>query len=265
MLNSIDQMGNELKLGAQPESIISLVPSITELLFSLGLEGKIVGRTKFCKHPKNKIKQIPIVGGTKKFRFKVIEEIKPDLIIGNKEENYKDGILQLMEKHPVWMSDINSYADSIDMIHKLGSICGVMDKAQKIIDEIENEFAKLKNNTSKPSVLYLIWQNPYIAVGTNNFIHDILSKAGFDNCCAQPRYVEMNINNIAELNPDVILLSSEPFPFKQRHIEELKYVLPETQYQLVDGEMFSWYGSRMIEAPDYFLAVHKALKLQEVN
>jgi ABC-type Fe3+-hydroxamate transport system substrate-binding protein len=245
-----DHLSRAVFLPKPPERIISLVPSQTELLVDLGLEEKIVGVTKFCVHPSHLRKSKTIVGGTKKYRFEVIESLNPDLIFGNKEENEQAGIEFLAEKYPVWMSDIFDLNDSLRMISDLGEITGTQSKASEIISKIESSFAE--SIPFKGTCVYLIWENPKMAAGKNTFINTMLSVAGFENLIQAERYPELSEENLIELSPDYLLLSSEPFPFKEKHLDAFRKLLPNSKVLLVDGELFSWYGSRLLVAPDYF-------------
>lgn len=246
-----DQMSRTVNIDRPINRIISLVPSQTELLFDLGLESKIAGVTKFCTHPARATNSKSIVGGTKNFRFEVIDDLNPDLIIGNKEENYEEGICRLEQSHPVWMSDISNLNDSLKMIGAIGQIMGVEHSANRITDGITHAF----NNQRFERVLsaiYLIWQNPFMVAGKNTFINEMMIKCGFKNLIDDNRYPELNIHQIQKLKPEYILLSSEPYPFNQSHQEHLSALFPTSKVILVDGEMFSWYGSRLLKAPKYF-------------
>lgn len=252
-----DQMDNDVEIPFRSKRIISLVPSQTELLYDLGLEDRIVGVTKFCIHPVE-AKSKTIIGGTKNFKFDVIENLQPDLIIGNKEENYEEGILTLKEKYPVWMSDISSIEDSLDMIASVGQITTTQNESDKIIHLIKSEFDKLIPLLNK-RVLYLIWKSPWMSAGASTFIDSMISRIGLMNVVIQPRYPELNNEEIVKLNPEMIFLSSEPYPFKEKHIAELHSLVPSAKVVLVDGEMFSWYGSRLIKAPAYFNSLRSQL------
>lgn len=254
-----DQTGYAFQLEKKPERIISLVPSQTELLYDLGLEEQIVGITKFCKYPKHLIKEKTIIGGTKNFLFKRIEDLKPDLIIGNKEENYLEGITELREKYPVWLSDIYTLEDAIDSIKSIGQLTRKERKSTQLIKDIKEEFQLLSVSSEKPRVLYLIWQKPYMAVGTNNFINEMINLMGFENCISAPRYPEISQEEINQLAPDYIFLSSEPYPFKKTNKEEFESLFPNTSIKLVDGELFSWFGSRLVQSPAYFKTLQKEL------
>ncbi len=244
-------MGNEVTLAYPPQRIVSLVPSQTELLFDLGLEEQVKGITKFCEHPGAWRKDKVIVGGTKKVRHDVIGELKPDLIIGNKEENSKEDIEELQQKYAVWMSDIVTLEDAMTMIWLVAELTDKINKGESIISKINRAFQSIRQR--RGSVLYLIWMNPWMGAGSNTFIDSMLVQMGFANVLRElQRYPELLAEQIRELNPEYVLLSSEPFPFEEKHIVALKEILPKAKIMLVDGQYFSWYGSRLVCAPDYF-------------
>ena len=245
-----DQLNRSILLENIPQRIISLVPSQTELLVDLGLGDRIVGLTKFCVHPKGFKQSKTIVGGTKNFHFDKIDELKPDLIIGNKEENFQEGIEALAEKYPVWMSDILNLEDAFAMMRGIGEITGTFSKAEELVAKIQND---LKIDIAyKGSALYLIWKDPIMVAGKNTFIDAMLHKAGFRNLMEVSRYPEVGLEEINSLKPDFLLLSSEPFPFKEKHIAEFQKLFPDARIHIVDGEIFSWYGSRLKYAAEYF-------------
>jgi len=246
----LDQMGRRIWLEQVPQRIISLVPSQTEFLCDLGLEEQLVGITKFCVHPKWIKKGKVIIGGTKNFNFDRIDALKPDLIIGNKEENYKEGIIRLSEKHPVWMSDINDLGAAFEMMRQLGKITDRQQHAEQIVSDIQlglqDEF------DHRGTAIYLIWQDPLIAVGKETFIDDLLRRAGYVNLISNDRYPEITAGEIASLKPDFLLLSSEPYPFSEKHRQAFQQTFSDLDVKLVDGEMFSWYGSRLLHTAHYF-------------
>ena len=247
-----DQMGNQVLLTRPPQRIISLVPSQTELLFDLGLDQTVLGITKFCIHPSDWLTRKVVVGGTKKFHFDIIDKLDPDLIIGNKEENYRDGIEILQEKYPVWMSDIHTLEGALSMMTSIGQLVGKQEQAIEICQRVLKNFANVKRFEGK-SVLYLIWRKPWMAAGSNTFIHSLLTMLGLRNTLElRTRYPELTEEEIRELNADCIFLSSEPFPFDTSHIDEIRRISPKSKILLVDGELFSWYGSRLLLSPDYF-------------
>ena len=249
----IDQIRRGIVLNSFPQRIISLVPSQTELLFDLGLTKEVVGITKFCIHPKEWFVSKTIVGGTKQIKTDVIHQLQPDLIIANKEENVKEQIEELAKHYPVWISDVNNLADAYQMIEQIGLITGKQQSTDDVIFTIKKNFAQLMRSDSKQLTAYLIWQNPYMTVGGDTFIHSMLEAAGYKNMYADKiRYPEITIDELRITNCQLLFLSSEPFPFQQKHIDELQTQLPNTKIILVNGEMFSWYGSRLLHAPAYF-------------
>ncbi len=247
-----DQMNNAVNLPETPSRIISIVPSQTELLFDLGLEGQIVGITKFCIHPAGGVKQVTKIGGTKQLNLQAIHKLKPDLIIANKEENEQSQVLELMKHYPVWISDIHDLHSALSMINKVGEITGRQTEASAISNEIFKRFGYIKPTGKQTRVAYLIWRKPYMAAGQGTFINSMLNLCGFKNVLAASRYPELSVTELIAANPEVILLSSEPYPFAQKHIDEFRKMLPNTQILLVDGELFSWYGSRLLHSPAYF-------------
>jgi ABC-type Fe3+-hydroxamate transport system substrate-binding protein len=258
----IDQLGREVHIPATPQRIVSIVPSQTELLFDLGLAEQIIGVTRFCNHPADKILSKTQIGGTKQLNIGLIKSLEPDLIIANKEENERNQVEELMQYFPVWISDISNKADALQMIESVGEItCKVLD-AQKMVQRIKTSFNELKSIKKPLLVAYFIWRKPYMVAGKGTFIDDMLTHCGFINCIDQSRYPEIDAISLAKLNPEVVLLSSEPYPFKQKHIDEIRVVLPNTKILLVDGEMFSWYGSRLQFAAGYFAEIINLLENQ---
>lgn len=262
---SVDQMGYPLVLKSKPKRIISLVPSQTELLFDLGLEEEIVGVTKFCVHPSGKRKSRKVIGGTKNFNFNRIDQLEPDLIIGNKEENYKEGILILKEKYPVFMSDIESLEQACAMMESVGALVDKEERSAEIVRKIKFRFEDLKPRVFKRA-LYLIWKNPYMSIGKDTFIHEMMNSCGLENVLGNAvRYPVLAENEIRDLQPDIILLSSEPFPFKEKHIAEIKKSFPSADVALVDGEMFSWYGSRLLYSAAYFKQIYASMIIKDLK
>jgi len=191
----------------------------------------------------------------------VIHQLSPDLILANKEENVKEQVEELEKDYPVWISDVNNLDDAYKMIGSIGHITGKLPAAEHLISAIRFEFSQLEPSVYKLKTAYLIWKDPYMTVGDNTFIHSMLEAAGFENVFAgKTRYPEVSIDELKAIKPDLLLLSSEPFPFRQKHIDELQHFLPATKIILADGEMFSWYGSRLQYAPSYFNTLRNQLK-----
>lgn len=258
-----DQIGNTILLSETPKRIVSLVPSQTELLFDLGLENEVVGITKFCIHPDIWFRSKTRVGGTKNVNFDKISELTPDLIIANKEENTEGEIKELMTIYPTWVSDIKNLDDAIQMINNIGKITKTDQKASEITKNISFSFNNLAKSSKNHSVLYLIWNNPFMSINQDTFINEMIEQNGWINYCKDrsERYPEITIEEL-KLYPDIIFLSSEPFPFKQKHLDELQTIFPNSQIHLVDGEMFSWYGSRLLKAPEYFKKLQQIVNLR---
>jgi ABC-type Fe3+-hydroxamate transport system substrate-binding protein len=280
-----DQMGRTIVLERPPVRIVSLVPSQTELLYALGLDdfappgspvnARVVGITKFCVHPPAWFRNKPRIGGTKDIDLEKIDALQPDLIIANKEENERAQIETLASRYPVWISDIKTLADALAMIRALGDLTGRPQQALTLATTIEKGFQALSPvfppeppNTSpfppkspgtgptlpnSPRTAYLIWRKPWMAAGGGTFIHDMLQRCGFINIFgSQDRYPIIDPASPATSNCDLILLSSEPYPFREKHVLEIQTLLPDATIRLVDGEIFSWYGSRLLHAPAYF-------------
>ncbi len=248
-------------LGYIPASIVSLVPSQTELLHYLGLESSTKGITKFCVHPdewfRNKIR----VGGTKNIDIQKIEYLQPDLIIANKEENVQEQVEALAEKFPVWVTDVNNLEEALGMILDIGILTHREQEAATLVNEISIRFASIEPMVEKIPTAYFIWKNPYMTVGSDTFIHSMMELAGFENVFAnEQRYPTVNTKDLLKKGCQLLLLSSEPYPFKQKDIDELQEQLPGVQICLADGELFSWYGSRLLQSPDYFAKLRQVLK-----
>jgi ABC-type Fe3+-hydroxamate transport system substrate-binding protein len=255
-----DQLGATVELAHEPQRIVSLVPSQTELLFDLGVAEKIVGVTKFCTDPADKVAAVTRVGGTKKFNFARIDALAPDLILGNKEENYQDGIEQLKMRYPVWMSDIYDLEDALSMVEQVATMVGASERGQSLSRTVRARFASLHETLGNRQVprraAYFIWRKPYMVVGGNNFIDHLMVRAGLCNVFGdRERYPEVTAAQVAAARPEVLLLSSEPFPFTPAHRDEFQRMVADAEVRLVDGTLFSWYGSRLLRIPAYLEAI----------
>ncbi|GAB3173025.1 ABC transporter substrate-binding protein [Telluribacter humicola] len=264
-----DQTGHTITLSGLPLRIVSLVPSQTELLFDLGLNEQVVGVTKYCVHPDPKVRDKIKVGGTKNPDIDLIRTLNPDIIIGNKEENTREVIELLRDEYPVWLSDVNNLDDALGMIRSLGEIVGKEPSANWIADKIQERFQVLTDELAQSgstkrkiprNVAYFIWRKPWMVVGSDTFIHTMLEVAGFSNVFGgMARYPACSEGELTQFKPDLVLLSSEPYPFKEKHITELRDSYPKAAIRLVDGELFSWYGSRLLRTPDYLRRLREAL------
>lgn len=263
----IDQLGRSISIPWPPRRIISLVPSQTELLADLNLAEEVVGITKFCVHPNDWFRNKTRVGGTKQYRMEVIKQLQPDLIIGNKEENEQQQIEDLMTHYPVWMSDIYTLEDAVEMIRSIGDLTNRVDQAASMAQQIEKAYTTLETDLMKlpaKRVAYLIWKNPWMAAGRHTFIHHMLQRIGLINIFDdQDRYPAFDLDILAQKKPEFIYLSSEPFPFKEQHIQELQDICPQAQIQLVDGEAFSWYGSRLLKVVEELRETRRVAEITE--
>ncbi|HXB07399.1 MAG TPA: helical backbone metal receptor [Puia sp.] len=248
-----DQLGRTFFLPLAPRRIISLVPSQTELLYALGLDETVVGITKFCVRPEAWFHSKSRVGGTKAVDPTRVDALQPDLIIANKEENDRPQVEALAARYPVWISDIKTLEDALDMIRNVGELTGKGPEALALAEAVANGFRQMLPPSSPIPAAYFIWRNPYMAAGGDTFINDMLRYCGYANIFSgQDRYPAVDLSSFSGHDKLHILLSSEPYPFRQRHLDEIKEILPNATIRLVDGEFFSWYGSRLLEAPAYF-------------
>ena len=254
-----DQLNRIIDIRRNPQRIISLVPSQTELLYYLGLRNEVVGITKFCVYPKEWYTTKTKVGGTKQYKLDVIDELHPDLIIANKEENNKEQIEILARKYPVWISDIKTLEDAFNMVLTIGELVNKKEVAQDLAKILKMRFSAL-NFTKKHRIAYFIWRKPYMIAANDTFINEMLKVAGYENIFEDfSRYPEISLEQLKENNPDVIFLSSEPYPFKEKHFDDFKKNCPGAIIKLVDGELFSWYGNRLLKSVDYFEKLKKEL------
>jgi ABC-type Fe3+-hydroxamate transport system substrate-binding protein len=252
-----DQLGRKVQINRFPKRIVSVVPSQTELLADLGLEEQVSGITGFCRHPDRWYRSKARVGGTKQLRLDNIRTLSPDLILANKEENDREQLETLMQEFPVWVSDIHTLSDAEEMIRSVGRITGTDAKAEALAQEIGRRFHSWSDKhpvQERPlRVAYLIWKDPWMAAGKETFIHAMLGACGLQNClAAHSRYPVIDPVDLTPERCDLALLSSEPFPFKEKHAAELRRLTGGIRTHFVDGEAFSWYGSRLLKTPAYF-------------
>jgi ABC-type Fe3+-hydroxamate transport system substrate-binding protein len=243
-----DQTGKNIAIGEQPKRIVSCVPSQTELLFDLGIGESIAGITKFCVHPKDARRTKVVVGGTKNLHLEKIAALNPDFILANKEENEQSNIEWLADRFPTYISDIRTLDHALNMIKDVGAITGRIKHAHEISASISFLFQGIASHMTKPTVAYIIWKNPWMTVNRDTFIHDLLTRVGLTNVFADrmdSRYPIITLDDLKESKPSFLFLSSEPYPFRHKDTMQLKSQFPLSNIITVDGEMFSWYGSRL--------------------
>lgn len=253
MLKTVhDDLQREVIFDFPPQRVVCLCPSLTETLFALGLAGRIIGRTSYCTHPAEHVQNVAIVGGTKDVDIDRVRALNPDLVIAEKEENQPQTVGTLAETLPVFVFNVTDYESALHAVTHLGNLTGRTERATTLVRDIRNAFTDVRPRATH-RVAYLIWQNPYRAAGRDTYIHALLEKCGFDNVAAQlaGRYPEISIETLRELAPAWVFLSSEPFPFDDAHLAKLAPQIPAARLIRVNGEMFAWYGSRMIPAAKY--------------
>ena len=243
-----DALGRRVTLAAAPRRIVSLVPSQTELLSSLGLDDDVIGLTRFCVHPADWKGRKAIVGGTKQVRVDRVRALAPDLAIANKEENTRADVEALAAVCPVYVTDVADVPGALAMIRDVGALTDRRPAADALAETIGAGFDALPAFLPLRA-LYLIWRDPWMTVGGDTFVSDVMARAGLVNVAAgRDRYPTLADADLAALAPDVVLLSSEPYPFAERHVPEVE-ALAGGRAALVDGEAFSWYGSRLRHTP----------------
>jgi len=256
-----------------PLRVISLVPSITELLFDLGLEPakEIVGRTRFCDRPPGRVDPVPTIGGTRTVEVDEVLGLEPELVIANRDENPREIVEELesrAEGPDVFVTDPASFDEAVRMIRDIGRLTGRPRPGGSIASEI-TELRDQLPEKDRGTALYLIWTEPYMSVSPETFVHDMLRLAGYQNVIGPSflyvhdyrspgaaRYPEVTVKEVIALRPDHVLLASEPFPFEAKHAQRLRKQLAEQDpayaeevgIRLVDGQYYSWYGSRLLDA-----------------
>lgn len=224
--------------------VVSLVPSLTETLAGLGLADKLVGRTRFCISSPALLGHIPRVGGTKDPRLSRIAELKPDLILSVKEENRPEDAQALAEDFPVLVFDIKTVSDALDAVRVLGNLLGAdSEKVQGILHEA-NALLAMDLVTPRLQCLYLIWKEPWMTIGTDTYIASMLRVCGMELAdITMTRYPVVDMPTFLKSHPvDAILLSSEPYPFKEAEAAALQAEFGIPTY-CVDGQLLSWYGT----------------------
>jgi iron complex transport system substrate-binding protein len=264
MLITSDDLGRSVRYPSPPRRLVSLCPSQTETLFALGLGEHIVGRTRYCIHPGEQVSGVTEVGGTKQLKLDLIRGLKPDLVIAEKEENRREDVIALETEIPVFVTDVRSTSHALTMIRSLGRLCNRASEAETLAWRIENRWQQLKPLSTPRKVAYLIWRKPWMVAGRDTYINDVLTRCGLINVFAghAGRYPEIAVEEIEKFAPDVVLLSSEPYPFTHEHVQEFASRLPKSKVLRVDGEAFSWYGARMLKAADELQTIINELQIQ---
>jgi iron complex transport system substrate-binding protein len=256
-----DHLGRRIEVADPPQRLVSLCPSLTETLFALGLGDRVIGRTGYCVRPADAVRRIPVVGGTRSLSVDAIAALAPDLIIAGKEENDRAQVESLMERHPVFVIEVNSFDDALRAVRDLGEATGTRDEAGAMLKRINRAFDDLSPLEPPVDAAYLVWGDPFMAAGRRTYINDLMNRCGLRNVCAhlESRYPIVSEERLAEFGPHVVLLPSEPYPFGEADAAAWAAKLPRASVLLVDGEMFGWYGARMEAAGPYLAALVRRL------
>ena len=251
-----DALGRPFALGRPPERIVSLVPSLSEALFAFGLGERIAGVTRFCVEPREGVAGKAKVGGTKTLDLAAVEALRPDLIIASAEENREEDIRRLIDGGwPVFVTLPTTVADAIDLLGQIAALTDSTEAARPIIHEAEDALATVRAASAGRQPLRVfcpIWRRPYMTIGPGTYVRDVIAVCGGRNVFdgRQERYPRIELEEMAALDPEVILLPSEPFHFRGRHLADFEAFPQVTAVRrgnilLLDGRMLSWYGPRI--------------------
>ena len=249
MHEGFDDRGFPLAWETPPQRIVSLVPSLTETLVDLGAEEQIVGVTRFCLHPDHLRKEKTRVGGTKGVKVDVIMDLRPDLVIANLEENDAQDIMALeIAGVPCWVCDVRSVERAFRLLSDLGTLIGQAERGRQLEQKARETWTAIRERVDPGQgrkVAYAVWRNPGMWAGRDGAIPSVLRWGGWVPWPDNPRYPELAMDTVRQAGVEEVLLPSEPFPFKEEHKAECG----DLPSRLVDGEVFSWYGSRMLQVP----------------
>jgi ABC-type Fe3+-hydroxamate transport system substrate-binding protein len=258
-LTLADAWGRLLTVRQRPERIVSLVPSLTEALFAFGLEQEIVGVTRFCVEPRQGVAGKTKVGGTKALDVARIKALKPDLVVASAEENNPEDVAQLIDHGcPVFVTLVTSVESAIDLLRQLAAITDATAAARPIIQGAKESLAFVRGahaGRERVRVFCPIWRNPYMTCGRATYMDDVITVCGGRNVFGerQERYPRVELAEMAALDPQVILLPSEPYRFTKRHRADFKAFADVTAVKnghifLIDGRMLIWYGPRIAQS-----------------
>lgn len=262
MPTAADARDRTLTLDRVPGRIVSLVPSQTELLAHLGLEEEVVGLTRFCERPEHWRSEKTIVGGTKQVDIDTVRALNPDLVLANHEENTREDVAALDEIAPVFVTEVKTVPEALDMIRTVGTLTGTSDQTSTLAGRIISRFDALPDFPPLRAA-YLIWREPYMTVGGDTFVHDVMKRGDLINAFGdETRYPEITLEILANTNLDVVLCASEPFPFhknQDKFTGDIREAMSDTPVAVVDGQPFSWYGPRLLETPSYLNTLRERL------
>ncbi|HEY8491449.1 MAG TPA: cobalamin-binding protein [Dehalococcoidia bacterium] len=252
----VDAVGREVLIPYPPRRIVSLVPSLTEALFAFGAGEQVVGVTRFCTEPPEGVAAKAKVGGTKKVQYQAVRDLEPDLVIASAEENRKEDVAPLIiDRIPIFVTLPTTVEEAVQQLRVLARIVGREEEARPVLEDAEAAVAELRAaRTARPpvSVFCPVWRRPYVHAGPGTYLHDVLELCGGTNLFADRpgRYFNVTLEEMADRNPDVILLPDEPFPYGEQHLPEFQAftqvtAVREGRVHLIDGKLVTWYGPRM--------------------
>ena len=246
-------------MAPSPRRIVSLVPSLTELVWALGRADSLAGRTRFCTEPAGAVERVPAVGGTKTPDLDAIAALAPDLVIANREENRREDVEALRAAgFEVLLTDPNGVDEALDMIAALGRLLDREAEAARLVAETRAAMAESDPaGGARPAVFAPVWNNPLMGLGDATYGASVLAAAGAANALAgRARYPELTMDEAAALRPDAILLPDEPYRFGERHVPAFAAIAPTA---VIDGKLLWWYGPRMAGAIRELRAVVRGL------
>ncbi len=247
----VDASGARLELSRPPRRIVSLIPSTTETLCALGLADALVGVTAYCREPREALAGKTRVGGEKDPDLELIRSLRPDLVVANVEENLAEHVRTLRGWDiPVWVTYPRTVADGVQLIRELGQLTGAGERADALARPLEDRLARVAAaSAARPAVrvFYAIWRQPWMTIGADTYIHDMLRVCGAANVFGdRERYPTVTLSEVAGRRPDLVLLPDEPFRFRPAHVAEVAGCA--ARVLLVDGKPFSWHGPRIGDA-----------------
>jgi len=257
-MDFVDDLQRVISLPAYPRRLVSLVPSITETLFALGVGERVVGVTDYCTHPPEEVARVTKVGGTKDPHLEAILQLAPDLVILNDEENRREDFTWLAERGlPLYVTAPRKVADGIAMIDKLGALLGCQPQSGPLAQTLRSRYDRLATEVAgqpRLRVFCPIWRKPWMSFNRDTYIDDMLWCGGGENVlrARTDRYFTLTLEEVETLSPQVVLLPSEPYPFATKHIVHLT-PLRDTpagragHFYCVDGRALCWYGPRIAD------------------
>jgi ABC-type Fe3+-hydroxamate transport system substrate-binding protein len=257
MVRVADALGRVVEVPTPPQRIVSLVPSLTETLFFWGLGQRVVGVTHFCVEPRDGVRHKARVGGTKNIDLPKLFALNPDLVIASAEENDRQQVEAIMAAGvPVFVTLPRSVEEAVEMLWTLGEVAGAREAARALVEECRAALKEVRARRRGRSVPLFcpIWREPWMTVGPGTYMHDLLEECGGQNIFGhrQGRYFAVSLEEVAARDPALVLLPSEPYRFRRRHIEELAQAgvraAVEGRAYLVDGRLLCWYGPRLPQA-----------------